>query len=290
MNLTETKGKLVAIGGAEDRTGEMRILKKFVEISGGSSAKIVVLTVATDNPEKAAKEMTGVFKKLNVKSVKVFDVSTREDAESKRGIELVEQATGLYFTGGDQIHITSLMGGSELQRVMHEHYEKDLVIAGTSAGAAMMSNSMIIHGAGEENPRLRTVEIGPGMDLIIGAIIDTHFAQRGRHGRLLSAVAHYPQDLGLGIDENTAMIINKGKFEVIGEGAVTVIDGGSMSYTNAPDVSKGDSLALADVKLHVLPEGYQYNLHERCVEMPKKLTGKAKKASLNENGAEKTKK
>ncbi len=287
MELTEAKGRLVAIGGAEDREGEKRILSKFVEIAGGKKAKIVILTVATDSPEEAAKEMTKVFKSLGVETIKVFDITEREDANSSRGVKMIEEATGLYFTGGDQIHITSLMGGSEMQRVMHERYEKDLIIAGTSAGAAMMSNSMILSGASEENPRLRAVEIGPGMDLIIGAIIDTHFSQRGRHGRLLSAVAHYPQDLGLGIDENTALFINKGKFEVIGEGAVTVIDGGAMTYTNAPDVRKGEGLALADVRVHVLPDGYEYNLHDRCVIKPEKMNSKVKKAGLNENGKEK---
>jgi cyanophycinase len=288
MELTQAPGRLISIGGAEDREGEMRILKKFVELAGGKNARIVVLTVATDNPEKAAREMTAVFKRLDVKSVKTFDVSQRADAESKRGIKLIEEATGLFFTGGDQIHITSLMGGTSLQKIMHERYEKDLLIAGTSAGAAMMSNSMILDGNGEENPRLRTVEIGPGMDLIIGAIIDTHFSQRGRHGRLLSAVAHYPQDLGIGLDEDTAMIVEKDHFEVIGSGAVTVIDGGAMTFTNAPDVAKGKGLALADVKVHVLPEGYKFNLHERCVMIPKKPRALAKKVGLSES-AEKEK-
>jgi cyanophycinase len=290
MELTTAHGRLVAIGGAEDKEGEMRILKKFVELAGGKGAKIVVLTVATDNPEESAKEMTRVFKRLGVKSVKTYDVSTREDAEAKRGIKLVSEATGLYFSGGDQIHVTSLMGGTALQKIMHERYEKDLIIAGTSAGAAMMGNSMILNGAAEESPRLRGVEIGPGMDLIIGAIIDTHFDQRGRHGRLLAAVAHYPQDLGLGVDENTAMIIDRDHFEVVGEGAVTVIDGGAMAFTNAPDVKRGDNLALADVKLHVLPEGYKYDLHERCVIIPKNPQLVAKKAAAaNGNGNRKSK-
>jgi cyanophycinase len=287
MELTQASGRLVSIGGAEDREGEMRILKKFVELAGGENAKIVVLTVATDNPEKAAREMTRVFKRLGVKSVRTFDVSQRKDAESKRGVKLIEEATGLFFTGGDQIHITSLMGGTPLQKIMHERYEKDLLIAGTSAGAAMMSNSMILEGNGEENPRLRTVEIGPGMDLIIGAIIDTHFSQRGRHGRLLAAVAHYPQDMGIGIDEDTAMIVEKDHFEVIGSGAVTVIDGGAMTFTNAPDVEKGKSLALADVKVHVLPEGYKFNLHDRCVIIPKKPRALAKNVGLSESAEKK---
>lgn len=223
MQLTKAMGKLIAIGGAEDRKGEMRILKKFVELAGGSEAKIVVLTVATDQPEESKKEMTRVFKRLKVKSVRAFDVSTREDAGAKRGISLLKEATGLYFTGGDQLHITSLMGGTEMQKIIYERFKKDLVVAGTSAGASMMGNSMILSGTGDEAPRLEGVKIGPGMDFVVGAMIDTHFSQRGRHGRLLAAVAHYPQDLGLGIDENTALVIKNGDFEVIGEGSVSCV-------------------------------------------------------------------
>lgn len=283
MELTKAHGRLMAIGGAEDREGEARILKKLVELAGGKNAHIVIMTVATNHPRKTGNEMKKVFQRLGAKNVETLDVSERQDADSDKHLEAVEKATGLYFTGGDQIHITSLLGGTRLQKIIHERYEKDLIVAGTSAGAAMMSNSMILNGDGEENPRLRGVEIGPGMDLIIGAMIDTHFSQRGRHGRLLSAVAHYPQDLGLGVDENTAMIINKNEFEVIGEGAVTVIDGGAMTFTNAPDIGKDDNLALADVKIHVLPEGYKFNLHDRRVIIPKKLKSRAKRAG-KENG------
>ena len=278
MEITKAHGKLIAIGGAEDKTGEMRILKKFVEMAGGEKAKIVVMTVATDDPEKARRKMTRVFKKLGVEQVNTLDVSKREHAESKRGIELVSKATGLYFTGGDQLHITSLMGGTALQEIMQQRYEKDLLIAGTSAGAAMMGNSMILSGNGEENPRLRNIDIGPGMDLIIGVMVDTHFAQRGRHGRLLAAVAHYPQDLGIGIDENTAIIVKKDEFEVIGEGAVTIMDGSEMSFTNAADVQSGGSLSLSGVKTHVLSEGYKFNLTERSMVIPKSPRAIAKKA------------
>lgn len=278
MELTQANGRLVAIGGAEDKKGEMRILKKFVEICGGEKANIVVMTIATDEPHATSAQMLRVFKRLKVKSVKTFDIADRADTERPRSLKLIKEATGLYFTGGDQLHITSLLGGTKMQELIHDRVENDLIIGGTSAGAAMMGNSMLIHGAGEENPRLRGVEIGPGMDLIIGAMIDVHFSERGRHGRLISAVAHYPQDLGIGIDEDTAMIVNRGEFEVIGSGAVTVIDAGAMTFTNASEAEKGDGLALADIKVHVLPEGYKFNLHDRRVVVPKKLQPKAKRA------------
>lgn len=274
MKLTEARGRLVVIGGHEDKKDNPRILERFVQLAGDKDAHIVIMTVATDKPEEVGKQYTEVFKRLGAKKVEIVDVSERKDAGLKERIEAVKRSTGLFFTGGDQLHITSLLGGTELQKVIHQCYEEGVVVGGTSAGAAMMSNSMILDGPSDETPRLRGVEIGPGTDLIVGAMIDTHFSQRGRHGRLISAVAHYPQDLGLGIDENTAMIVNKNEFEVMGEGAVTVIDGGAMDHTNAPDVKKGEKLALVGVKLDILPEGYKYNLHERRVVVPQKTKSK----------------
>lgn len=279
----------MAIGGAEDRVGECQILKEFVRLAKGDKARIVVMTTATDSPEEMGEVYIKAFTKIGVQDVRVVDVSSRADAIDAETIEAVRQATGLFFTGGDQLHITSLMGGTELQRVINERYEKDLIVGGTSAGAAMMSNSMILTGDSDESPRMGMVEIAAGMDLIVGCMIDTHFSQRGRHGRLLAAVAHYPQDVGFGIDENTAMIVDKTGFKVVGEGSVTVIDAGGMTFTNTPYVNKGKSLAMADVKVHVLPEGYKFNFKERCVDVPKRAKQTAR-VNINENGNGKSKK
>ena len=123
------------------------------------------------------------------------------------GAGALEGATAVFFTGGDQLHITALMGGTEMDKLIKRRHGKGLLLGGTSAGAAMMSNSMLLGGDGECNPRSGAVEIGPGMDFVVGAVIDTHFSQRGRHGRLIAAVAHYPQDLGLGLDEDTAIVV-----------------------------------------------------------------------------------
>ncbi len=280
----------MAIGGGEDKKDDCRILKEFVRLAGGEKARIVVMTTATELPEEVAAEYTEVFKRLGVKKVEAIDVSQRTDAMKPEYVKTVEQATGVFFTGGDQLHITSLMGGTPLQKVIVERYEKDLIVAGTSAGAAMMGNSIILTGDSYENPRSGSVEMAPGTDLIVGCTIDTHFSQRGRHGRLLTAVAHFPQDIGFGIDENTAMIINKDHFEVIGEGAVTVIDGGAMTYTDVPYVKHGQSITLANVKIHVPPEGHKFDLKKREMIFPKQAKAKAKSASLNENGKTKSKK
>ena len=252
MKLTEARGCLMAIGGAEERTPESPILNEFVRLAGGKKANVVIMTVATDSPEEVGAEYTQVFKKIGVKEVRDVDISSRADAIAEENLNIVKEASGLFFTGGDQLHITSLVGGTELQKLIFGMYEKGTIIGGTSAGAAMMSNSMILSGEAENAPRLGGVEIGPGMDLIVGCMIDTHFSQRGRHGRLLTAVAHYPQDLGIGLDENTAMIVEKGKMRVMGAGAVTIVDAGAMTYANTPNIEKGQNLALADIRVHVL--------------------------------------
>jgi cyanophycinase len=263
MQLSEARGKLVAIGGGDIRAGDAPLLKEFIKLAKGPRARIVVMTVATDEPAAAATEYRAAFNRLGVDDVKAVDVSSRADALKPGALEAVEQATGLFFTGGDQLHITSLLGGTEMQALIHKRYERGLVVAGTSAGAAMMSNSMILGGASDENPKVGGVEIGPGMDLVIGAIIDTHFSQRGRHGRLLTAVAHYPQDLGIGLDEKTAMIVSKNEFEVAGEGSVTIIDGGAMTYTSLPYTERGAGLSLYGVRVHVLSAGARFDLSKR---------------------------
>lgn len=289
MDLIRAGGRLLAIGGGEDKEKACLILKEFVQLAGGEKARIVVFTTATDSPEDAAAKYTKVFKRLGAKQIDAIDVSERIDAKNAESIEKVKKATGIFFTGGDQLNITSLMGGTELQTAIMESYESGVIVGGTSAGAAMMGNSMIVTGASDENPRVGSVEMAPGTDLIVGCIIDTHFSQRGRHGRLLTAIAHFPQDIGFGIDENTAMLVNKNHFEVIGEGAVTVIDGAAMTYSDVPYVEKGQSLALADVKIHVLPNSYKFDLKTREMIVPKQTPKhKAKAASLNEN--EKTEK
>jgi cyanophycinase len=263
MELISPIGKLLLIGGGEDKEGDCTILKEFVRLSKGARARIVVMTVATEHPKESGAEYRKVFKKLGVDDVSVVDVAQREDAQSDEGIEAIKKATGIFFTGGDQLHITALLGATAMDEMIRRRCSKGVPLAGTSAGAAMMSNSMFIKGSSETNPRFGSVDLGPGMDFIRGVLIDTHFSQRGRMGRLMTAVAHYPQDMGLGIDENTALLVEGNKFEVVGDGAVTVVDGGAMSFNNLPYVGENESLALFDIKVHVLPNGCGFNLSER---------------------------
>jgi cyanophycinase len=263
MRLAKPKGLLFIIGGGEEKEGDCTILTEFVRLAGNDKSRIVVMTAATDEPEEVGAEYSGVFKRLGAKTISVVDVSTREDANNPKSLSILKQATGIFFTGGDQLHVTSLIGGSKMDLLLHELYKKGIIIAGTSAGAAMMSGSMFVRGPAGENPRLENLQLGPGAEFLMGAVIDTHFSQRGRHGRLISAVAHYPHALGIGIDEDTALVTKDGIFEVIGRGAVTVIDAGELTYTNVPHLKEEEGLALFNIKLHILTAGHRFNMKER---------------------------
>src|SRR5215213_494572 len=255
---------LLAIGGGEFAEAT-DVLQEFIELlKDKSDPQLTVMTVATNEPESAAVKYNNLFRRCGIKHVSVVDVSVRDDAFSERALKTIEKTDALFFTGGDQLNITSLMGGSPLSNLIYERVkEGEFVIAGTSAGAAMMSHSMIISGNSGSAPQVGGVEIAPGMDLFRGTIIDTHFTQRGRHGRLLTAVAHNPQDLGIGLDERTAIMINNGEFKVLGEGVVTIMDGSRMKHNDLPYRKERETLGLFGVEVHVLPAGYKFDLKKR---------------------------
>ncbi|MCL6454543.1 MAG: cyanophycinase [Alicyclobacillus sp.] len=257
------KGPLIIIGGAEDKTGECRILRKFLEIGGGRHARVLVMTVATELPIEVGMDYVEVFKRLGAEDVRTFDVSAREAANRDSAVEFVRDATCIFFTGGDQLRITKLLGGTRIDAALHAALRAGVPLAGTSAGASMMSSTMIVDGEGETNPRICVVNMAPGMEFLEGAVVDQHFAQRGRVGRLVSAVAQYPHHLGLGIDEDTAVIVEGTVFRVLGSGAVSVVDAGALTHSNLGTVAADESLALCGIQLHILPDGYGFDLHAR---------------------------
>ena len=263
MAVTDSSGQLVIIGGAEDKEGDCTILREFVRRSGGLQARIVVMTVATELPREVGDNYTRIFERLGVENVRIVDTVYREDASDASALEAIEKATGVFFTGGDQARITSVLKDTDIDQALHRRFSEGIVIGGTSAGAAMMPDMMIVEGDGETNPRVEIVKMEPGMAFLPGVVIDQHFAQRGRIGRLLSAVAQQPVVLGFGIDENTAIVVNNNQIEVIGEGAVTVIDVSGITHTNLGQILKDEDLALCGVKLHILPHGYRFDLSTR---------------------------
>lgn len=263
MPLTENHGQLVIIGGAEDKKGDSKILREFVRCAGGNQARIVIMTVATELPREVGNNYIDVFERLGAEDVRVVDTEDREAGSDQSALDAIKKATGVFFTGGNQARITSALKDTEIDKLLHERLLEGIVIGGTSAGAAMMPDMMIVVGDSETNPRIEIVEMEPGMGFLPGVVIDQHFAERGRLGRLLSAVAQQPVVLGFGIDENTAVVVKGNEFEVVGEGAVTVVDVSQISHTNLNQILKDEDIALCGVKLHILPHGYRFDLKSR---------------------------
>ncbi|MBI5848517.1 MAG: cyanophycinase [Nitrospirae bacterium] len=251
------------IGGAEDRSGERRVLRAFVELAGGRDARIVIIAVASATPTVVGSTYVQIIKELGTKQATLLDLATREDVVAPRALETIHKATGVFFTGGDQVRISQLIGGTALDRLLITRHREGLVVGGTSAGAAIMSSIMIVGGLGYGSLRMDNVELGSGMEFLPGAIIDQHFQQRWRFRRLLAAVAQYPFELGIGIDEDTAIIVQNGMFQVIGSGGVTVIDGKRITHVSRPEASDDGILALCGLTVHVLTENMGYDLKSR---------------------------
>ncbi|MBH8571869.1 cyanophycinase [Nostocaceae cyanobacterium CENA369] len=263
MTESNNKRQLVIIGGAEDKDGDSQILREFVRRSGGTKANIVIMTAATELPREVGENYIRVFERLGAESVRIVDTETREDATSSTALEAIAKATGVFFTGGDQARITSILKDTEIDTAIHKRYAEGIVVAGTSAGAAVMPDKMIVEGDSETNPRIEIVEMGPGMGFLPGVVIDQHFSQRGRLGRLISALLQEPADLGFGIDENTAMVVTDSQIEVIGQGCVTVVDESEATHNNINEILKDEPLAVFGAKLHILPHGYKFDLKTR---------------------------
>ena len=260
----KVQGTLVIIGGAEDREGKCEILRKVVELAGKRDTNLVIMTAATEMPEVVGEDYRRIFKRLGAENTTVLNISTREEANDSRAIKCIDEATGIFFTGGDQLRITSLLGGTGGYEKLHEAYKRGVVIAGTSAGASVMSSTMIVEGDSERAPHKNTLKMAPGMGLINGVVVDQHFAQRGRLGRLLTAVAQNPYVLGIGIDEDTAMVVSpNGQFKVFGSQTVTVVDGEDITTTNVSESKPDEFLTMTNVRLHVLAAGYGYDLGKR---------------------------
>ncbi|MCF4970443.1 cyanophycinase [Nostoc sp. CMAA1605] len=263
MTTSENKRQLVIIGGAEDKDGDSQILREFVRRAGSTRANIVIMTAATELPRDVGENYIRVFERLGAEKVRIVDTETREDATSSTALEAIAKATGIFFTGGDQARITSILKDTELDRAIHQRYGEGIVIGGTSAGAAVMPDKMIVEGDSETNPRPEIVDMGPGLGFLPGVVIDQHFSERGRLGRLITALVREPAVLGFGIDENTAMVVTDSQIEIIGQGSVTVVDDSEATYNNLDEILRDEALAVCGAKLHILPHGFKFDLKTR---------------------------
>jgi cyanophycinase len=258
-------GHLLVIGGAEDKYNERRILKKFLELAGGEKAEVLIVPVASDFPEFAADVYTQAFRNLGIASPRVLRATSRQDVVQADHEELLDGVTGVFMTGGDQMRLVSILGGTKfadtLRRLVRE---TDIVLAGTSAGAAGMSTSMIVRGESTSHPHRNSVSLSPGLGFLKNIIIDQHFTERGRISRLITAVSYNPYNLGIGIDENTAIILDgKGILEVFGQGSTTIVDGSEITFNEIAEVADHESFSVCGVQLHILRDGLVYDYRER---------------------------
>jgi cyanophycinase len=247
--------RLFVIGGAAGPA----VLGRFVALAGGPAADIVVIATASSFPAAVEAEHVTAFRALGAGAVRALRLSTRAEANAVGQAEFAT-ATGVFFTGGDQVRITQILGGTRADSLLQDLVrESRIVLAGTSAGAAMMSGTMIV-GGDAPGVSATSVRTGPGLEFLPGVLIDMHFAERGRLNRLLSAVARYPHELGLGIDEDTAILAEGDVLEVLGSGAVTIVDAGTATDIRVPP---DGPIALAGARIHVLSAGCRFELSRR---------------------------
>jgi cyanophycinase len=255
------KGPLVIIGGHEDKEGERVILREVANALNGN--KLVIATLASREPEEYFESYREAFKTLGVEELVELYVEDRAEADDPSKLALLDGAGGVFFTGGDQMRITRHIGGSPVENAIKEVRERGGVIAGTSAGASVMGDTMLSGGGSKESPRLGDLGVASGLGLLHDVIIDQHFAERGRIGRLLGVVAGSDKPLGVGIDEDTAIVVNGSSFRVIGSGGAYVIDGTSVSASNITAGKQDDLLSVTEARIHLLAPGDTFDLASR---------------------------
>jgi cyanophycinase len=257
------RGYIIPIGGAEGKKAKRpSILNRFVDLCGGSDARIMVIPTASLLNETGP-QYKALFKEMGAESMCV-PIEERDECFNEETLRILDGATGIFITGGNQLRLSTILGGTPVARRMRKLNAKGVHVAGTSAGAAIVSEHMIAGGRSGSSPRESGVELAPGLGLTNRVIIDQHFNQRQRMGRLLAALSFNPFACGLGIDENTAgFIAPDGRMEVVGKGTVTVVDPANLRHSSMSYVRRAEAVTLIGLKLHVLAEGAQFNLETR---------------------------
>lgn len=256
-------GQLVIIGGAEDKLRHRTILNRFITLAGGPEARILIISTASSLGDEATDLYASLFRQLGAAEVVSMRPLLREEANTPRAAELVRDATAVFLTGGNQLRLASVVGGTRLGRAVADGHRRGLVVAGTSAGASAMASHMVAFGAGGATPKQRMTQMSAGLGLLPGVVIDQHFEQRNRIGRLLALVALSPGLLGIGIDEDTAAVVgHSGVLEVIGKGSVTILDPAKLQ-TDAYEAKRYRPIMVSGVILHSLPSGYRFDLRKR---------------------------
>jgi cyanophycinase len=256
-----SRGPLIIIGGGEDREGERVILREVARYLNGG--RLVLATVASHQPEGYFEVYQKAFADLGIEDLVELYVKDRAETLDPEKLRLFDSAAGVFFSGGDQLRISSQIGDTPIEQRVREIHERGGVIAGTSAGASMMSETMLVKGTSGESHKIGDLHMAPGLGLVRNVIIDQHFAERGRFGRLFGAVAHNPRELGIGIDEDTALVLQDSHFKVVGSGCVYVADGAAVTYSNIAEARPERALSMYDIRLHVLSSGDSFDLAKR---------------------------
>jgi len=257
------RGFIIPIGGGEDREKEMQIHRRFVTLSGAENGEIVVVPTASQL-DATGPYYSELFLSLGIGKVEFLPINSREDCNNPEFTEMLERATGVFITGGNQLRLSTILGGTLVAQTIRRRNAAGVPIAGTSAGASIMSEHMIAGGEGNTSPTADGANLAPGMGLTNAVIIDQHFTQRNRLGRLLSASAYNPFLIGLGIDEDTAAFIGPDNIlEVVGSGTITVVDAGNLTYSSMPQAQRSEALSLLGLKIDVMAEGCRYDLTKR---------------------------
>jgi len=252
---------LLIIGGAEDKVGRATVLRRFVQLAGGRRASIVVIPTASSMPEEAVETYTAIFSRLGAREIVAVDPPPRPEVAGEALLRAVDNATGVFMTGGNQLKLSQVLVGTPLAAAISRAHERGAVVAGTSAGASIMSQFMISLGADGVTPRQRSGQLTAGLGLLPGVIVDQHFDQRARYGRLMSLVAGSPNLLGMGIDEDTAAEIRDGRrLTVMGSGAIFIIDA-QHAVSDSPEARRDAPLLVSGAVVHSLPSGATFDLH-----------------------------
>ncbi|HET9602818.1 MAG TPA: cyanophycinase [Gemmatimonadales bacterium] len=264
-------GYVVPVGGAEDKVGASMILRRFTSIAGGDHAVIAILPTASevvDTGERYAR----LFQNFGARKTTVIPITSRTDANDETVVRALDDCTGIFITGGNQLRLGTMVGGTELARTIRARNSAGAHVAGTSAGAAFLCEHMIAFGEEGASPLAGSVTLAPGLGLSNTVIIDQHFRQRDRLGRLLTALAYNPFALGLGLDENTAAFIGPDHvFEVVGGGSITVVDPSGLEFSSMARVRRNDPVCLIGLRLHILDHGSKFNLTTRKATPPPEI-------------------
>lgn len=258
-----TRGWIVPIGGAENKENDRQILERFVAVSGGSQADIVVIPTASRMLETGPR-YEKLFNELGAERVAVMDFDTRRDCQEEGRLQRLAQATGIFFTGGNQLRISTLLGGTPVSKLIRERNARGVTVGGTSAGASILSEHMIASGDEGSSVLSGSVRLAPGLGLTNRFIIDQHFRQRDRLGRLITALSYNPFAIGIGLDEDTATFISPEQtLEVVGSGGVTVVDASEVSFSSIGEVREGEPVCTLGLRLHILVAGATFDLNTR---------------------------